>query len=250
MKTTKEFPATHSMGTEWFIADAEGNIALFDFDDDGPVPAVIADNDDFWGGLDEIGVPDKDGINSFELTDEQTLYMLKHFKPISDFSEENEYDCLVQIKDDEESLKTFISTFKEDIECCLSHKERIYYVGWFWDYQATGDLKKKRIALVKDICTGFIHECFDSEFLSDKSVFPFYCYTQDYNPLQRTAAPKYPLKENQIPEENRKKLIRLSAKFSDCKELQIEKYVLCKDYYGDYVGGDEETQITPPTKED
>ena len=65
MKTTKEFPATHSMDTEWFIADAEGNIALFDFDDDGPVPVKIADNDDFWGELDEIGVPDKDGINSF-----------------------------------------------------------------------------------------------------------------------------------------------------------------------------------------
>ena len=51
MKTTKEFPATHSMDTEWFIADAEGNIALFDFDDDRSVPAKIADNDDFWGGL-------------------------------------------------------------------------------------------------------------------------------------------------------------------------------------------------------
>ena len=53
------------MDTEWFIADAEGNIALFYFDDDRPVPAKIADNDDFWGELDEIGVPDKDGINSF-----------------------------------------------------------------------------------------------------------------------------------------------------------------------------------------
>ncbi|MDD7611231.1 MAG: hypothetical protein PUJ82_09975 [Spirochaetales bacterium] len=110
MKTTKEFPATHSMDTEWFIADAEGNIALFDFDDDEPVPAKIADNDDSWGRLDEIGVPDKDGINSFELTDEQANYMLRHFKPILDFSPENEYDCLVQIKDDEESLKTFIRT--------------------------------------------------------------------------------------------------------------------------------------------
>ena len=254
MKTTKEFPATHSMGTEWFIADAEGNIALFDFCDNGPVPAVIADNDDFWGGLDEIGVPDKDKINSLELTDEQTLYMLKHFKPISDFSEENEYYCLVQIKDDEESLKTFLSTFNHDIECCLSHKERIYYVGWFWDYDATGDLKKKRIDLIKNICVGFLQEYFDSECLSDDTVFPFYCYDQNYNseinPHQRIAEPKYPLKENQIPEENRKKLIHLPIKFSDCKELQIEKYVLCKDYSGDYVGVDEETSITPPTEDD
>lgn len=250
MKTTKEFPATHSMGTEWFIADAEGNIALFDFDDDGPVPATIADNDDFWGGLDEIGVPDKDGINSFELTDEQANYMLKHFKPISDFSEENEYNCLVKIKDDEESLKTFISTFNDDIECCLSHKQRIYYVGWFWHYHATAESKKNRITLVKDICIGFLQEYFDSEFLSDKSVFPFYCYTQDYNLLQRTATPKYPLKENQIPEENRKKLIHLPTKFTDCKELQIAEYILCKNYSGDYVDKDGETPITLPDEDD
>lgn len=249
MKTTKEFPATHSMGTEWFIADAEGNIALFDFDDNGPVPTIIADNDDFWGGLDEIGIPDKDGINSFELTDEQTFYMLNHFKPISDFSEENEYDCLVQIKDDEEALKTFISTFKNDIECCLSHKERIYYVGWFWDYDATGDLKKKRIAIVKEICTGFLQEYFDSDCLSDETVFPFYCYKQDYNPLQRTAVPKYPLKDNQIPEENRKKLIHIKAKFSDCKELQITKYVKCKDYYGDEIDETGETSDVLDTED-
>ena len=33
MKTTKEFPATHSMSTQWFVVDEEGNIALFDFDE-------------------------------------------------------------------------------------------------------------------------------------------------------------------------------------------------------------------------
>ena len=26
MKTTKEFPATHSMSTQWFIVDEEGNL--------------------------------------------------------------------------------------------------------------------------------------------------------------------------------------------------------------------------------
>ena len=41
MKTTKEFPATHSMSTQWFVVDEEGNIALFDFDENGPVPVNI-----------------------------------------------------------------------------------------------------------------------------------------------------------------------------------------------------------------
>lgn len=232
MKTTKEFPATHSMSTEWFIADEEGNIAIFDFEDQGPVPEQIGD--DFWGGLEEIGIPDKDGISSFELTDEQANYMLKQFKPISDFSEENEYDCLVQIKDDEESLKTFINTFKKDIDCCLSHKERIYYVGWFWNYHATMETKRKRIELVKNICIGFLQEYFDTDNLTDKTVFPFYCYKQDYNSYeylpQRTVKPKFPLKADQIPEENRKKLIHLPVKFSECSGLQIAQYVICSNY--------------------
>ena len=41
MKTTKEFPATHSMSTQWFVVDEEGNIGLFDFDENGPVPVDI-----------------------------------------------------------------------------------------------------------------------------------------------------------------------------------------------------------------
>ena len=28
MKTTKEFPATHSMSTEWFVVDEDGNKCL------------------------------------------------------------------------------------------------------------------------------------------------------------------------------------------------------------------------------
>ncbi len=237
MKTTKEFPATHSMSTEWFVVDEDGNIAVFDFEEEGPVPEQIADGD-FWGSLDDIGVPDKHGISSFELTDEQANYMLKQFKPISDFSEENEYSCLVQIKDDEESLNKFLNTFNQDIECCLSHKERIYYVGWFWDYDATAAIKKNRIELVKEICIGFLQEYFDADILSDESVFPFYCYKQDYDSRmilpQRTAIPKYPLKENQIPEENRKKLIHLPVKFSECSGLQVAQYVICNRYFTSY----------------
>ena len=34
----KEYPATHSMSTAWFCADLDGNVAIIDIDDDGPVP--------------------------------------------------------------------------------------------------------------------------------------------------------------------------------------------------------------------
>lgn len=74
MKAKKEFPATHSMSTEWFVADQDGNIALFDFNEEGPVPEQIMGGEGGW--LEDISAPDEDGINSLELTDEQAADML------------------------------------------------------------------------------------------------------------------------------------------------------------------------------
>lgn len=41
MKTNKEYPATHSMATSWFAVDAEGNVGIIEFEDNGPVPTEI-----------------------------------------------------------------------------------------------------------------------------------------------------------------------------------------------------------------
>lgn len=38
MKTDKEYPATHSMYTAWYVADEDGNVGIMDFNDNGPVP--------------------------------------------------------------------------------------------------------------------------------------------------------------------------------------------------------------------
>jgi len=38
MKTNKEYPATHSSDTAWFCVDLDGNIAVFDIEENGPKP--------------------------------------------------------------------------------------------------------------------------------------------------------------------------------------------------------------------
>ena len=38
MKQFKEYPATHSMSTAWYCVDEDGNVGIFDIDDNGPVP--------------------------------------------------------------------------------------------------------------------------------------------------------------------------------------------------------------------
>ncbi|MBO7287706.1 MAG: hypothetical protein J6U85_05680 [Bacteroidales bacterium] len=39
----REYPATHSMATSWFAIDADGNVAILNFDDNGPVPLIAGD---------------------------------------------------------------------------------------------------------------------------------------------------------------------------------------------------------------
>ena len=38
MRINKEYPATHSMSTAWYVANKDGNVAIMNFEDKGPVP--------------------------------------------------------------------------------------------------------------------------------------------------------------------------------------------------------------------
>ncbi len=42
-----DFPATHSVDTDWFAIDKEGNIAIFDADHDGTVPELYHQSESF-----------------------------------------------------------------------------------------------------------------------------------------------------------------------------------------------------------
>ena len=51
MKTDKEYPATHSMSTSWYMVDDEGNIAIMQFDDNGPIPLGVHQECNFASNL-------------------------------------------------------------------------------------------------------------------------------------------------------------------------------------------------------
>ena len=40
MLLNKEYPATHLMSTSWYGIDSDGNVAIFEFDENGPVPQL------------------------------------------------------------------------------------------------------------------------------------------------------------------------------------------------------------------
>jgi hypothetical protein len=74
MKKDKEYPATHSMSTAWYMADEDGNVGIMDFNENGPIP---------WGlgeySLNElvIGDVEEDELGlKIELTEDQIFELL------------------------------------------------------------------------------------------------------------------------------------------------------------------------------
>ena len=63
MKKEKEYPATHSMSTAWYCVDEDGNVGIFDIDDNGPVPVggyrQNCVEDVFWEDFSHDGKPYK-----------------------------------------------------------------------------------------------------------------------------------------------------------------------------------------------
>ena len=242
MKTTKEFPATHSMSTEWFVVDEEGNIALFDFDENGPVPVDIPEESSSYlmTAEEDFGEKDSDTIEYLDLSDEQVEELMSKAVAPDKYDIENEYDIFVQV--DESNRKEFLDVFIDKIEYCLSHKHGIYFIWNLYDYAEPKVYRARTLETfyksVKRAVHIYVDEYTEEEFIGDKADWPlpFYVYKQPYSSYtelaKRTNIPKFPFKENQIPEKQRHKLIRIPVKFSECTGFQIAQYVICHWYFG------------------
>ncbi len=237
MKTTKEYPATHSMSTTWFVADEEGNIALFDFDENGPVPVDIPGENcsTLMTAEEDFGSKDSDKIEYFELTDEQVEELMTDAVTPDKFKSINDYNLFVQVN--ENYKKEFLEVFNDRIEFCLSHKHNIYYLYSLLGYEKPEEYRnlslKTFFKTVKRIVHIWIDAFIEDDFSDEEQKWPlpFYCYKQPYDSsydlAQRTNIPKFPFKEEQIPEHQRHKLLRVPLKFSECTGFQIAQYAIC-----------------------
>lgn len=243
MKIDKEYPATHSMSTAWYIVDDEGNVGIMDFDDNGPVPYGIGENntEDLAIGLHD----DYDNIHEacVCLTDEQ----------IDDFligpKELDGYDwSMWQIVgiDIEKKNEFFELMGGNDIRVmfCVSENKGIYMIETIDSFCKRGkddNIIKKRSSLRKLIDQGIIisvyemPDCYVAESLIDgKAVFekefeelPYYVYKQYYstNFLQeRIHIPKHPVKISQFNESIKSRIIHIPVKFKDQEKIQIAEY--------------------------
>lgn len=240
MKQDKEYPATHSMSTAWYMVDDEGNIGIMDYEDDGPIPYGIEEylsvNDLLFGYDDGV----KDIVN-FDLTDEQVKAFLKN--PCNPSQYEWYGNCIVKIDTTktERFLKLSAYKGKKNISChCISKKMGVYLID-AWD--CVKDYSKQVIEgvlktmldenIIIEVYDFVEIDSFDDEEIEFKYDYPYYLYSQPYNQklLQRRVfVPKNPVKITQIPKHFREKIHRIKGYFKDLETMQIAQHYQCKFY--------------------
>lgn len=245
----KEYPATHSMSTAWYVADEDGNVAIIDYDDNGPVP---------WGTeetcIENLIYGNEDNSTELQiaLTDDQIDELMENpHRP----DEENMwyYDCIIQIDRNQESVFLELAKRKDfEIEYCLSKERGLYQIDAFdcLDEETNKVLKESTLQEMLNkgmICTVYKLKNMDTNsiwkdghILFEKGFdnLPYYIYCQPYwtsSLPERMNIPKNPVKLSQIPEQLRKRIPILPFKFSEQKSFQVAEWIPCNFHGGEIV---------------
>ena len=247
MITDKEYPATHSMYTAWYVADEDGNVGIMDFNDNGPVPwqteqscveSLVYGHDEDYEN--KIFLPIK-------LTDEQIDDLMEN--PHSPEDEELWLDSVIQI--DLSKEKDFLELAKNPdfkIEQCVSKERGLYDI---YASHSTSKTKVKgryqvlkKSSLRKMIDQGIIQQVYDKkdfwmtdDWVDDEIVHeknytsaPYYLFHQPYSPKELPVCmnvPKCPVKLEQVPEKLRERVLRVPVRFKETERFQIAEWYPC-----------------------
>ncbi len=254
MKIDKEYPATHSSNTAWFCVDLDGNVAVFDIEENGPTP------NDFEG---EHYVPDlmtecfpshtEENIYDFPLTDAQIKPMLLPHKFKEDIWKGgyNYYWMDTIIKLDMEKYDVLRKVLahrpgtdpvehKPGLAVCFSRKNGYFYLDLLHNKEGVEELVKEN-AILEIYSAPSWFPLYESDYedegeeqgsdLSSKSFseYPFFLYHQDYgnnmHPAERVNHPVEPLHISQLPEVLQAKAKKLHLHFSETPAIQLAEHL-------------------------
>ena len=235
MKTNKEYPATHSMSTSWYAVDLDGNVAIIEFEDNGPVPVFVPESSPEYiifqrfvpgegnmGGncpytAEEVDRMLEDARDA--MPDEGGCYFLSEIVVRVDMTRYDEFMEIANLMVDEEDCNTY----------CLDRERGLFYLCWCGtskDIDAKADA-----AVASGVMTPLkqidLFQYGENSHLDVLCNYPFYVYRQDYNsliPLRRTVTPEKPLTEDRLPPKAKETALRIPLHFKDAQSIQIAKY--------------------------
>ncbi|MBR1990985.1 MAG: hypothetical protein IJ986_01750 [Bacteroidales bacterium] len=247
MKLHKEYPATHSMSTAWYVADEDGNVGIMDFNENGPVPWRMGDN-----SVDELVFGYENDYEKKEylmvsLSNEQIDDLLTN--PHSPEEEETWWDCVIQIDVTKENEFLELAVHPDiDLEFCVSKERGLYSID---AYRCTSETQKgekyqilETSSLRKMLDKNIILQVFkkqsfwmDDDWDGEKVVHtqsfnsaPYYIFHQPYWSEflpECMNVPEHPVKLEQLPESLQEKVLKLPIRFEETKQFQIAEWHPC-----------------------
>jgi len=227
MKTYKEYPATHSMDTAWFACDLDGNVAIFQFEEDGPGPIPFTDihTDVLLPMLGE----ERNGFAIMPFTKEQIEELKNGLKPVRT-QDEIRYNCNILIKSD--MLDDFIKNGAK-FDLCYSVEDGFYHLA-YWDLDETDIIIINKYIERGDVLGA--QECDIEIYFEDNrndrsehrlAHFPFYVYEQGTItfPSGRVVIPKFPMKVEQMSDEAKKYMLKLPVRFAEKDYVEPAEFV-------------------------
>lgn len=250
MITDKEYPATHSMSTAWYMVDADGNVGLMAFDDNGPVPAFnnvqpdlgLPDlvfgqgfsSDYICGGIhlnvsqihELLGVPRKpDGIEYwFEFCLAIEPKYTSEFLFLCENKDITNYGCVSN-----EMNLYFVDAFD-----CIDSNNNSIIEGSTLDKMIKGNIIRA-IYQVPELDVNSEYDTNTESVVFEKSFdnAPYYIYCQSYwtsNPQHRMNVPSNPVKLTQLEEKYREGILQIPIRFKEMEDMQIAQWFVCDTY--------------------
>lgn len=250
MKIDKEYPATHSMSTAWYVVDEEGNVGIMSYNENGPVPWGVEHTceDNLKYGHNEDN--EAENLLRFDLTHEQLLDLLQ--TPHSPSEETMWFDCVVKIDKDKKDRFLELSRRKginKYHSLCISEDYGLYE---FDAYDCAHNKKNKEVpphgTLKTILDENIILEVYRIQtFYSDEKTdkngdiivewefnnSPYFMFHQPYYSgalPQKIHEPKHPVNIEQIPQEFRHRIHKIPGKFKDLNTFQIAQHYPCDSY--------------------
>lgn len=247
MLIDKEYPATHSMSTAWYCVDEDGNVGIFDIQDNGPIPdgweQDLEVNDMFWH---DFSLENKDGVRYMDLTMEQITPMLMPMEA-PDKWEEDSFDgeswvsndswreVIVQI--DMSKLPILIEANSMDKDgydiICLSRSKGYFFVDFAYNRQGVEMLEKSHVVIAK-----YKAPQYDEIWANGKKPeiqeaennrMPIFIYHEEFypneGPAKRMSCPVHPMKKSQLPKMIREEITQLPVRFKDVKSIQLAEHI-------------------------
>ena len=238
----KEYPATHSMATSWYCVDEDGNIGIFDIDDNGPVPYGEYRQNCVEEVFYEDFSHDESQYKSLHLKPEQIPQMLEPMDR-EDVWEKSMYsekdtnaswlDAIVQIdmcKFDIFKKALAMDSYPFHPLVCLSEEQGLFYADLYDNKAGVDLLEQNDVVIAKFKAPHFDYTDEDDKeeqerIQKENQKFPVYIYRQNYwpfhDPAVRVTSPASPLKIDQLPVNIRRRIQTLPVKFKERVKIQL-----------------------------